>query len=48
MAHLGFSEEAKSKRKRAPPFLQTVETIIETYDDGWPEYEETFIDEQAL
>jgi hypothetical protein len=25
-----------------------VETIIETYDDGWPDYEEPFIDVHTL
>ena len=46
--HLGLSEETKSKRERAPPFPQTVETVIELYADGWPEYEEPFIDVQTL
>jgi hypothetical protein len=36
LAHLGLSEETKSKWKRAPPFHQMVETIIDLYDDGWP------------
>jgi hypothetical protein len=48
LAHLGLSEEAKSKQERAPPFPQMVETIIEPYDDGWPDYEEFFIDVQTL
>jgi hypothetical protein len=45
LAHLGLSEEAKSKRERAPPYPKMVETIIEPYDDGWPDYEEPFIEE---
>jgi hypothetical protein len=46
--HLGVTEEVKPKRKRAPPSPPTVETIIEPYDDGWPDYEEPFIDVQTL
>jgi hypothetical protein len=46
--HLGVIEEVKLKRERAPPSPPTVETIIEPYDDGWPDYEEPFIDVQTL
>jgi len=47
--HLGLSEEDKPNRKRAPPFPEKcVETILESYDDGWPDHEEPFIDVQKL
>ena len=46
--HLGLSEEAKSKRERAPPSSPNiVETITESYDGGWPDYEEPFTDVQT-
>ena len=45
--HLGLYKEDKSKRNRAPPvFSDFVERIIEQYDDGWPDYEEPFVDVQ--
>ena len=45
--HLGVYNEDKSKRKRAlPAFPDFVERIIEQYDDGWPDYEESFVDVQ--
>jgi hypothetical protein len=47
--HLGLCKEDKSKRNRAPPaFPDFVERIIEHYDDGWPDYEEPFVDVQIL
>lgn len=42
--HLGLPEEAKSKRKRARPHQNFAETIIEPYEDGWPDYEKPFVD----
>jgi len=47
--HLGLYKKDKSKRNRAPPaFPDFVERIIEQYDDGWPDYEEPFVDVQML
>ncbi len=46
--HLGLSEEAKSKRERTPPHPDFVETVMEPYDDGWPDYEEPFVDVEML
>jgi hypothetical protein len=46
--HLGIFEEYKSKRGPPPPPKRYAETVIEPYDDGWPEYEEPFIDVQTL
>jgi hypothetical protein len=47
--HLGLYEEDKPTRDRAPPFSRDViERIIESYDDGWPDYEEPFVDVQTL
>lgn len=47
--YLGLYERDKSKRNRAPPFSPNfVERIIEQYDDGWPDYEEPFVDVQML
>ena len=47
--HLGLSEEDKPNGTRAPPFpKKCVETILESYDDGWPDHEEPFIDVQKL
>jgi hypothetical protein len=47
--HLGLYEEDKPNRDRAPPVSQDVaERIIESYDDGWPDYEEPFVDVKTL
>ena len=38
------------EQKRGPPVVQPskyTERVIEPYDDGWPEYEDTFIDLHA-
>lgn len=46
--HLGLYEEDKPKRNRAPPISRNfVERIIESYDDGWPDYEKPFVDVQT-
>ena len=46
---LGLYKEAKPKREKAPPSLSNIiETIVGPYDDGWPDYEEPFVDVQAL
>jgi len=44
--HPGLYKEDKAKRNRAPPgpITKCVGTNVELYDDGWPEYEEPFID----
>lgn len=47
--HLGLYEVDNSKRNRGPPFSREVfERIIESYDDGWPDYDEPFVDVQTL
>jgi len=48
--HLGLDKEDKLKRNRAPPgpITKCIGTNVELYDDGWPEYEEPFIDVQIL
>ena len=49
LAHLGLYEEDKPKRNRAPPLSRDiVERIIESYDDGWPDYDEPYVDVQTL
>ncbi len=46
--HLGLYED-KPMRNRAPPVSRDfIEIIIELYDDGWPDYEESFVDVQTL
>jgi hypothetical protein len=46
--HLGLYED-KPMRNRAPPVSRDfIERIIELYDDGWPDYEEPFVDVQTL
>jgi len=45
--HLGLYEEDKPNRNRAPPVSRDfVERIVESYDDGRPEFEEFSIDVQ--
>jgi hypothetical protein len=48
--HLGLLKGAKPKRDRAPPVSVDTcgGTSIEPNDDGWPEYEEPFVDVQTL
>jgi hypothetical protein len=48
--HLGLLKKGEAKRKRAPPLpvLQCRGRRVEPYDDGWPEYEEPFVDVQML
>lgn len=47
--HLGLYEEDKPKRNRAPPPSRDfVERIIESYGDGWSDYDEFFVDVQTL
>lgn len=48
--HIGLRKECEPKRNRAPPVSVTkcAEKIVEPYDDGWPEYEEPFVDVQTL
>lgn len=48
--HLGLLKEGGPKRNRAPPIhvAKCAGTIIEPYDDGWPEYEEPFVEVQRL
>lgn len=47
LKHLDLYEEDKPKRNRAPPSAwNVVERSIESYDDGWPDYEEPFVDMQ--
>jgi ribosomal protein S27E len=47
--HLGLHEEDKPQRNRAPPSAQDwIERIVESYDDGWPDYEEPCVDVQTL
>ncbi len=47
--HLDLHEEDQPKRNKAPPLSRDfVERIIEFYDDGWPDYEEPFVDAQTL
>lgn len=49
LKHLDLYKEYKPKRNRAPPSAgDVVERIIESYDDGWPDYEELFFDVQTL
>jgi len=49
LVYLGLYKEDKSKWNRVPPAFQDfVERIIEQYDDGWPDYEEPFVDVQML
>jgi hypothetical protein len=48
--HLGLRNTATLRRNRAPPApeIRAAGTTVEPYDDGWPEYEESFIDVQTL
>lgn len=48
--HLGLRNTATPRRNRAPPApeIRAAGTTVEPYDDGWPEYEESFIDVQTL
>jgi hypothetical protein len=46
--HLGMYEEDKSKGNRAPPPSPDVKRIVEQYGDGWPDYEEPFVDVQTI
>lgn len=50
LEHLGLFEARDPKRNRSPPIrvAQHVEMIVEPYDDGWPDYEEPFVDVQTL
>ena len=45
LAHLGLLRG--EEQKRGPPPKKCSEVVVEPFDDGWPEYEETFIDVQA-
>jgi hypothetical protein len=47
---IGYAvKNARPKRNRVPPFPRdVVERIIESYDNGWPDYEEPFVDVQML
>lgn len=47
--HLCLYEKDKLKRNKAPLSDQDfVDKIIESYDYGWPDYEEPFVDVQTL
>ncbi len=49
LGHLGLLKGVQPKRNRAPPV--PADTCggkrIEPYDDGWPAYEEPFVDVQT-
>jgi hypothetical protein len=47
--HLGLFKEDKPKQNKAPPVSRDfIERIIELYDEGWPDYEEPFVNVQTL
>lgn len=49
LEHLDLFKEDRPKRNRAPPVSgDFIERIIELYDDGWPDYEEPFVDAKTL
>jgi hypothetical protein len=47
LAHLGLLRGEEQKRGPPAPPKKCLETIVEPFDDGWPEYEENFIDVQV-
>jgi transposase len=40
-------ESATTQARNTNTSKKCLEIIVEPFDDGWPEYEETFIDVQA-
>jgi hypothetical protein len=42
LAHLGLLRGDEQKLELPTPPKYYLETVVETFDDGWPEYEETF------
>ena len=47
LVHLGLFQGKGQKSGPPTPPKKCLETLVEPFDDGWPEYEETFIDVQA-
>ena len=47
LTHLGLLQGEGQKRGPPTPSKKCLKTVVEPFDDGWPEYEETFIDVQA-
>jgi hypothetical protein len=47
LAHLGLLRGEEQKRGPPAPPKKCSEVVVVPFDDGWPEYEETFIDVQA-
>jgi hypothetical protein len=47
LAHLGLLGGEEQKRGTPTPPKKCSEIVVEPFDDGWSEYEETFIEVQA-
>ena len=47
LAHLGLLRGEEQKREPPAPPKKCLETVLEPFDDDWPEYEKTFIDIQV-
>jgi hypothetical protein len=48
LANLGLLQGEDLKRGPPTPPKKCFEKVFEPFDDGWPEYGETFIDMHAL
>ena len=42
LTHLGLLREEEQKRGPPTPPKKCSELVVESFDDGWPKYDETF------